>query len=318
MGERKVLNKYYPPDFDPSKIPRLKMAKNRQIVVRMMLPMSIRCDTCGTYLYKGTKFNSRKEDSEGEMYLGIQIFRFYFKCTNCSSELTMKTDPEHGDYTAEKGCSRNFEPWKAKDEAVDEKKRKRDEEEDGDEMKGLERRTRESKREMDIVDALEDIIGVKDRNSKLSEAEMLDGVRKHHDAREAAGAGAAGGSAEPIGGAGNAEDDDMTAEERDLMQQAYQSSSDLRVKRLNEDDDAVNSNSLFRASSAQMKKSADKPAALPAQARGLTAGMFGAMKSKPKVPKPASAPVQSQPASGKAAMPSLVAYGASDSDDSSD
>ncbi|KAM7490461.1 hypothetical protein LguiA_033382 [Lonicera macranthoides] len=177
MGERKVLNKYYPPDFDPAKIPRRRQPKNQQIKVRMMLPMSIRCNTCGNYIYKGTKFNSRKEDVIGETYLGIQIFRFYFKCTKCSAEITMKTDPQNSDYVVESGASRNFEPWRAEDEVVDEEKRKRDAEEMGDAMKSLENRTLDSKREMDILAALDEVKSMKSRHATVTFDTMLEALK---------------------------------------------------------------------------------------------------------------------------------------------
>lgn len=112
MGERKVLNKYVPWDFDPSKVPRMKREKNKQVEVRMMLPMSVRCNTCGQYMYRGKKFNSRKEDVVGEDYKGLRIFRFYMKCVNCSAPFAIKTDPKTDDYVVEMGASRNFELWR--------------------------------------------------------------------------------------------------------------------------------------------------------------------------------------------------------------
>jgi DNA-directed RNA polymerase subunit RPC12/RpoP len=178
MGERKVLNKYYPPDFDPNKLPRARRPKNQQINVRMMLPMSIRCNTCGNYIYKGTKFNSRKEDVIGEKYLGIQIFRFYFKCSRCSAELTMKTDPQNSDYVVESGAARNFEPWRAEDKETDEMKKQREAEEMGDAMKSLENRTLDSKREMDILAALDEMKSMKSRHATVSVDEMLAALQR--------------------------------------------------------------------------------------------------------------------------------------------
>ncbi|KAI3853268.1 hypothetical protein MKX03_026355 [Papaver bracteatum] len=184
MGERKVLNKYYPPDFDPAKLPRRKQPKNQQIKVRMMLPMSIRCNTCGNYIYMGTKFNSRKEDVIGETYLGIQIFRFYFKCTRCSAELTMKTDPQNSDYVVESGATRNFEPWRAEDEEADKDQKKRDQEEMGDAMKSLENRTLDSKREMDILAALDEMKSRKSLQATVTVDAMLEALQRTAEEKE--------------------------------------------------------------------------------------------------------------------------------------
>ncbi len=176
MSERKVINKYYPPDFDPSKIPRAKRPKNLQFKVRMMLPMSVRCNTCGEYLYKGKKFNARKETIMGEEYLGIKIFRFYMKCNRCSAEFTIKTDPQTSDYQAEMNCSRNFELWRENEKIKEDAKKQRQDEEKGDVMKALENRTMDSKIEMDILEGLDEIRARNARAAKI-DAETL---QKYH------------------------------------------------------------------------------------------------------------------------------------------
>jgi DNA-directed RNA polymerase subunit RPC12/RpoP len=173
MGERKVINKYYPPDFDPALVPKRKRPKNEQVKVRMMMPMSVRCTTCGEYIYRGKKFNSRKETVLNEDYLGIKIFRFYIRCTRCSSEITIKTDPKNSDYVVEMGATRNFEQWKENQKIVEEFKRKRQEEEEGNAMKILENKTIDSKMEMDILDALDEIRALNAKHERISPEDLL-------------------------------------------------------------------------------------------------------------------------------------------------
>ena len=163
MSERKVLTKYYPPDFDPSKIERRRGPKQpglKQQTVRLMAPFSMKCTSCGEYIYKGRKFNARKETTE-EKYYAITVFRFYIRCTRCSAEITFKTDPKNMDYMCEKGAKRNFEPWReaklaeeTEEETLDRVAR---EEEEKDAMKELEKKTLDAKTEMAIADALDDV-----------------------------------------------------------------------------------------------------------------------------------------------------------------
>ncbi|CAG9090154.1 unnamed protein product [Plutella xylostella] len=157
MSERKVLNKYYPPDFDPSKIPRMKLAKNRQYTVRLMAPFNMRCATCGEYIYKGKKFNARKEDVENQDYLGIRIYRFYIKCTRCLQEISFKTDPKNTDYEIEAGATRNFMALKLAEEQAKKEEDEQKEEEANNPMKLLEIRTEQSKQEIELLESLEEL-----------------------------------------------------------------------------------------------------------------------------------------------------------------
>ncbi|XP_047989540.1 splicing factor YJU2 isoform X2 [Leguminivora glycinivorella] len=173
MSERKVLNKYYPPDFDPSKIPRMKLAKNRQYTVRLMAPFNMRCATCGEYIYKGKKFNARKEDVENEDYLGIRIYRFYIKCTRCLQEISFKTDPKNTDYEIEAGATRNFMALKLAEEQAKREEEEQKEEEANNPMKLLEYRTEQSRQEIERLEGLEELKELNRRQQAVDYEGML-------------------------------------------------------------------------------------------------------------------------------------------------
>lgn len=193
MSERKVLNKYYPPDFDPSKIPRLRLPKDRQYTVRLMAPCNMRCKTCGEYIYKGKKFNARKETVQNEEYLGIKIFRFYIKCPRCLAEITFKTDPENADYVVEHGATRNFQALKLAEEQAEKEAKEVEEEEKNNPMKLLENRTKASKQEMELLESLAELKELNQRHAVVdfekllqqNQLQLLDKIKKQEDEDEA-------------------------------------------------------------------------------------------------------------------------------------
>lgn len=177
MGERKVASKYIPPDFDPALVPRGKKlsSKDGTVPVRMMLPFSIQCSNCHTFLYRGRKFNSKKEAMGGPdgTYLGITRWRFYIKCTHCSRPLTFLTDPQNADYEMESGGTRNYEFTKDRNkqetDAVEEEEKAAKE----DPLKALETRVLDSQREMADMENLEEIRAMNARHVQLLKADDL-------------------------------------------------------------------------------------------------------------------------------------------------
>lgn len=154
-----------------------------------MAPFSMKCTSCGEFIYKGRKFNARKETTD-EKYFSIAIYRFYIRCTRCSGEITFKTDPKNMDYQCEGGAKRNFEVWRQKDpdaraddnETEEERleRLEREEEERG-AMANLETKVLDAKREMEIADALDEI---RTRNARIERANGKESVAMETDTLE--------------------------------------------------------------------------------------------------------------------------------------
>jgi hypothetical protein len=172
MSDRKVLNKYYPPDYDVSLIPRLRQAPTRQLSSRIMLPMSVQCLQCGEFIYRGKKFNARKEWT-GDSYLSIKRFRFYFRCPSCLNEITFITDPQHAGYEVEMGATRNVEPWKDRKED-EERQRAERQQEDEDVMRRLENRSKDGKREAEMAEVIEELRERNGKGEKISMDELIE------------------------------------------------------------------------------------------------------------------------------------------------
>lgn len=109
MSERKAINKYYPPDWDPLKVVKRKRDPNQTIKIRMMAPYLMRCTKCNEYIAERRSFNARKETTN-ETYLKTKIIRFHITCPRCNNHISFKTNPQTAGYTPEEGAVRNYEP----------------------------------------------------------------------------------------------------------------------------------------------------------------------------------------------------------------
>lgn len=176
MGDRKELNKYIPPDFDPKHLSKVRIKKKSKEDIRFMLPCGIQCSTCGEFMGAGKKFNAKKENA-GE-YLKIKRFRFYWKCNVCSTGLVMITDPQNSDYKIERGGTRIFDIYRTKTQEKDAQAAADKEIEEGnDAMSAMEAKAEASRREMDSIAALETLQEQGERNRNVGPDQIMQALR---------------------------------------------------------------------------------------------------------------------------------------------
>ncbi|KAM5189745.1 putative splicing factor YJU2B isoform 1-T1 [Callospermophilus lateralis] len=122
MGERKGVNKYYPPDFNPEKHGSLNRYHNSHplrerarklsqgiLVIRFEMPYNIWCDGCKNHIGMGVRYNAEKKKVGN--YYTTPIYRFRMKCHLCVNYIEMQTDPANCDYVIVSGAQRKEERW---------------------------------------------------------------------------------------------------------------------------------------------------------------------------------------------------------------
>jgi Saf4/Yju2 protein len=169
-------------------------------------------------------------------YLGIQRWRFYIKCTQCSRPISFLTDPQNADYEMESGATRNYEVHKDKKETEEKFEKEKEEEEKADHMKALENRVLDSQREVADLDNLEEIKAMNRRHINLlsTSGDGFDtGVKRLLDKIEG-----------KLEGDDNQDGKELTEEDEALIksikfgQSQYTSSkSNKQIKRLDEEDE---------------------------------------------------------------------------------
>lgn len=114
---------------------------------------------------------------------------------------------KNSDYVVESGGKRCFEPWREGDE---------EEVEVGDCMESLEKRSRDSKREMDKLAALHELKSMNSRRSKISVDSLLDNLRPKEE---------------------NKEEDKLCAEDEAIIESRFRGGKGEFVRRIDDEDD---------------------------------------------------------------------------------
>jgi len=118
MAERKATNKYYPPEWSPSKgslnsfrgqHPLRKRARKLSegiLVIRFEMPFNVWCLGCKRHIAKGVRFNAEKMRTGA--YFSTPIYQFSFKCPSCAHRIVVRTDPQHTEYVVTEGARRQY------------------------------------------------------------------------------------------------------------------------------------------------------------------------------------------------------------------
>ncbi|KAJ7428716.1 coiled-coil domain-containing protein 94 [Willisornis vidua] len=92
-----------------------------------------------------------------------------------------QTDPENTDYTMEHGATRNFQAEKLLEEEEKRMQKEREEEELNNPMKVLENRTKDSKLEMEVLENLQELKELNQRQANVDFEAMLKQYKEYEE-----------------------------------------------------------------------------------------------------------------------------------------
>ncbi|GAB1601134.1 coiled-coil domain-containing protein 130-like [Argonauta hians] len=125
MAERKAVNRYYPPGWDPSKgsinkyvgshplRERARKLNQGILVIRFELPYNIWCGGCNSHVGMGVRYNAEKKKTGN--YYSTPIYTFRMKCHLCDNYFEIQTDPKNHDYVILSGARRKEQRWDPKE-----------------------------------------------------------------------------------------------------------------------------------------------------------------------------------------------------------